>query len=132
MPIPIIPILAAVGAGTLGFFIGRETAPCPANVICSGDSGDTDEDGHEDEEIPVTSHAPGNEGEEAGREEVTDTAWANMSRAEALEVLELAPDATPDAIREAHQRVIQQINPDRGGSRYLAAAVDRAKVVLLG
>ena len=55
-----------------------------------------------------------------------------MSRDEALEVLELAPDATPDAIRETHQRVIQRIHPDRGGSRYLAAAVDRAKVVLLG
>ena len=55
-----------------------------------------------------------------------------MSREEALGVLELAPDATPEAIREAHRRVIRRIHPDRGGSRYLAAAVDRAKVVLLG
>ena len=129
MPIPIIPILAAVGAGTLGFFIGRETAPCPADVTCFEDA---DEDDREDEEIPTASHAHGSEGEEAGREEVADTAWANMSRDEALEVLELAPDATPDAIREAHQRVLQRIHPDQGGSRYLAAAVNRAKVVLLG
>ena len=129
MPIPIIPILAAVGAGTLGFFIGRETAPCPAGVTCFEDA---DEDDREAEEIPTASHAPASEGEEAGREEVADTAWANMSRDEALEVLELAPDATPDAIGEAHQRVLRRIHPDRGGSRYLAAAVDRAKVVLLG
>ena len=125
-------------------------------------TGDADEDEHEDEDEDLSavshppsnegeearredaadsewatngntaSHAPGSEGEEAEREEVADTAWANMSRAEALEVLELAPDATPDAIREAHQRVIQRIHPDHGGSRYLAAAVDRAKVVLLG
>ena len=129
MPIPIIPILAAVGVGTLGFFIGRETAPSPADVTCFEDA---DEDDREDEEIPTASHAHGSEGEEAGREEVADAAWANMSRDEALEVLELAPDATPDAIREAHQRVIQRIHPDQGGSRYLAAAVNRAKVVLLG
>ena len=129
MPIPIIPILAAVGAGTLGFFIGRETAPCPADVTCFED---TDEDDLEDEELPAASYAAGSEGEETGREDAAETAWAHMSRGEALEVLELAPDATADAIREAHQRVIQRIDPDRGGSRYLAAAVDRAKVVLLG
>ena len=71
MPIPILPILAAaVGAGTLGFFIGRETAPCPA-LVWDGDG-------------------------------------------------------------DAHQRLIQRIGPDQGGSRYLAAAVDRAKAVLLG
>ena len=129
MPIPIIPIVAVLGAGTLGFFIGRKTAPCPASVTCSGDA---DEDGHEDEETSTASRAPRNEGVEARREEVADSAWTNMSRAEALEVLELAPDATPDAIREAHQRLVQRIHPDQGGSRYLTAAVDRAKVVLLG
>ena len=129
MAIPIIPIVAVLGAGTLGYFIGRETTPCPAIVTCSGDA---DEDEHEDEETSTASRAPGNEGGEAGREEATDSAWANMSRAEALEVLELAPDATPDAIREAHRRIARRIRPDKGGSRYLAAAVERAKAVLLG
>lgn len=127
MPIPIIPILAAVGAGTLGFFIGRETAPCPAGVTYA------DEDDREDEETLTVQHAPTNEGEEAeGEEEGVGPARLNMSRAEAFEVLDLAPDATPDAIREAHQRIMQRIHPDQGGSRYLVAAVDRAKVVLLG
>ena len=129
MPIPIVPIVAALGAGTLGFFIGREMAPCPANVTCSGEA---DEDEHQDEEISTPSHAPRNEGGETKREEVADSAWPSMSRAEALAVLELEPDPTPDVIREAHQRLIQKIHPDQGGSRYLAAAVNRAKVVLLG
>ena len=139
MPIPVIPILAAVGAGTLGFFIGRETAPCPADAIGFDDA---DEDDLEDEELQATSHAsgsegpgtdgPGSEGEEAGRGDAADAPWANMSREEALGVLELAPDATPEAIRKAHRRLTRRIHPDRGGSRYLAAAVDRAKVVLLG
>ena len=139
MPIPVIPILAAVGAGTIGFFIGRETAPCPAGTTCFEGA---DEDDLEDEELPAASHASGNEGlgtdgpgsedEEAEGEDAATTAWANMSRDEALGTLELAPDATPEAIREAHRRVIRRIHPDRGGSRYLAAAVDRARVVLLG
>ena len=127
MPIPIIPILVAVGAGALGFFIGRETAPYPAGVT------DADEDDREVEETLTVQHAPTNEGEEAeGEEEGAGPARLNMSRAEAFEVLDLAPDATPDAIREAHQRIMQRIHPDQGGSRYLVAAVDPAKVVLLG
>ena len=129
MPIPIIPIVAVLGAGTLGYFIGRETAECPASVPCPGD---TDDDEQEDVETSTVSGAPGSEGVETGREEAADSAWADMSRAEALEVLELARDATPDAVREAHQRIARRIRPDKGGSRYLAAAVDRAKDVLLG
>ena len=130
MPIPIIPIAAVLGAGTLGFFIGRDTAPRPASVICSGDA---NEDEHEDEETLTAVHSPGNGGEESKPEEgETGTVWTSMSRAEALDVLGLASDATPDAIREAHQRLIQRIHPDQGGSRYLTAAVDHAKAVLLG
>ena len=129
MAIPIIPIVAVLGAGTLGYFIGRETAPCPASARWSGDA---DEDEHEDEETSAALPLPSDEGGEAEREATADTTWASMSRAEALEVLELAPDATPEAIREAHRRIARRIRPDKGGSRYLAAAVERAKVVLLG
>ena len=93
---------------------------------------DEHEDAQEDEETRAASPAFGGGGEAAGREEGVDAAWKNMTRAEALEVLELAPGATPDAIREAHRRIMQRIHPDQGGSRYLAAAVDRAMVVLLG
>ena len=142
MAIPIIPIVAVLGAGTLGYFIGRETAPCPASRAPASLPWSGDEDGdeheyeyeyeHEDEETSTAPPAPGNEGGEAEREAATDSAWASMSRAEALEVLELGPEATPDAIREAHRRIARRIRPDKGGSRYLAAAVDRAKIVLLG
>ena len=135
MAIPIIPIVAVLGAGTLGYFIGRETAPCPASrAPASLPSGDEHEHEYEyeDEETSTAPPAPGNEGGEAEREAAADSAWASMSRAEALEVLELAPEATPDAIQEAHRRIARRIRPDKGGSRYLAAAVDRAKIVLLG
>ena len=75
MPIPVIPILAAVGAGTLGFFIGRETAPCPTDATGFEDA---DEDDLEDEELPAAPHAsgsegPGTEAEEAGREDAATT-----------------------------------------------------------
>ena len=136
MPIPIIPIVAVLGAGTLGYFVGRKTAPCPASVSCPGSCGDAGEDeqenGHEDEETRTASHAHESGGEMAGREEGVDAAWKNMTRAEALEVLGLAPGTKPDAIREAHRRIMQRIHPEQGGSRYLAAAVDRAMAVLLG
>lgn len=133
MAIPIIPIVAVLGAGTLGYFIGRETAPCPAgrapvSLPCPEDA---DEAEREDEQTSTAAHASSNEGGEAERQ-ASDSAWASMSRAEALKILELAPSATPDAIREAHRRIARRIRPDKGGSRYLAAAVDRAKVVLLG
>ena len=136
MPIPIIPIVAVLGAGTLGYFIGRTTASCPPSVSYLGHADDDKhDDEHEDEHVDkgtrAPSPAPGSGGEPATREEGADAAWKNMTRAEALEVLELAQGATPDAIREAHRRIMERIHPDQGGSRYLAAAVDRAMVVLL-
>ncbi len=141
MAIPIIPIVAVLGAGTLGYFIGRETAPCPASLTYSGDADDDghdndnqdqDQDQDQDEETAsAAAHEPRSGGSEAGHE-AAGSAWVHMSRAEALEILQLAPDATPDAIREAHRRIARRIRPDKGGSRYLATAVDRAKVVLLG
>lgn len=54
-----------------------------------------------------------------------------MSREEALDVLGLAPDATREAIIEAHRRLMQRVHPDRGGSDYLAAKINLAKDILL-
>ncbi|HIJ62183.1 MAG TPA: molecular chaperone DnaJ [Rhodospirillaceae bacterium] len=54
-----------------------------------------------------------------------------MSRAEALDVLGLSGDAKAEDIKAAHRRLMGLIHPDRGGSNYLAAKINRAKDILL-
>lgn len=59
-------------------------------------------------------------------------AATGMTRNEAHEALGLKDGATRDDIVEAHRRLIQRLHPDRGGSTYLAALLNRAKDILLG
>jgi len=55
-----------------------------------------------------------------------------MSPDEAREVLGLKPGHTKDDVVQAHRRMMQKVHPDRGGSDYLAAQINKAKDTLLG
>lgn len=55
-----------------------------------------------------------------------------MSREDAYRVLGLAVEASDADIKAAHHRLIAGLHPDRGGSSYLSAQVNRARDILLG
>ncbi|MDZ7825741.1 MAG: molecular chaperone DnaJ [Gammaproteobacteria bacterium] len=68
--------------------------------------------------------------DESGHEH-RDADRGQMPRSEALAVLGLEDDPDRDTIIRAHRRLMQQFHPDRGGSDYLAAQLNRAKDRLL-
>ena len=55
-----------------------------------------------------------------------------MTRAEAFQILALSEGATAEDIREAHRRLMVKIQPDHGGSNFLAAKINEARDILLG
>jgi hypothetical protein len=54
-----------------------------------------------------------------------------MSRSEALRILGLQLGATPDEVRAAHRRKLQEHHPDRGGDPDMAARINQARDMLL-
>ena len=55
----------------------------------------------------------------------------SMNIADAAKLLDVAPDAEPAVIIEAHKRLIAKVHPDAGGTSRLAAQVNQARDILL-
>lgn len=68
---------------------------------------------------------------ESASSETPSPSEDSMTVATALEILGLEDGASVDAIKRAHRRLMARHHPDRGGSTWLAAQVNRAKDVLL-
>ncbi len=68
-----------------------------------------------------------------GRNDTSNSVGSSaMSREDAYRVLGLEPGAAEEDIKAAHHRLIAGLHPDKGGSSYLSAQVNRARDVLLG
>ncbi len=68
---------------------------------------------------------------EHGETQSPPTDSDEMTRAEALQILGLNEGASKQDIIEAHRTLMQKNHPDRGGSTWLAARINRAKDILL-
>lgn len=56
---------------------------------------------------------------------------SQMTRQEALKVLDLEEGCSSQEIIQAHRKLMQKLHPDHGGNSYLAAQVNEARAVLL-
>jgi DnaJ-domain-containing protein 1 len=70
-------------------------------------------------------------GRAAGGGSTRPAGGSDMTVEEAYAILGLSPDADPEAIKEAHRRLMVKLHPDHGGSDYLATKINRARDVLL-
>ena len=54
-----------------------------------------------------------------------------MGKGEAAKLLGVASDADPEAVLEAHRRLIAKVHPDAGGNAELAARINQARDTML-
>jgi DnaJ homolog subfamily C member 19 len=59
------------------------------------------------------------------------SAPSGMGKGEAAKLLGVATDAGPDAVLEAHRRLIAKVHPDAGGNAELASRINQARDTLL-
>lgn len=78
--------------------------------------------------LQLTRHAPASDG--AAQSKPPPTGMP-MTVAEALAVLGLQPGASRADVIAAHRRLMAKVHPDKGGSDFLAAQINRAKALLL-
>ena len=55
----------------------------------------------------------------------------SMNKTLACKILEVAPDADAETIKESYRRLVQKLHPDQGGSAYLMDIVVQAKNALI-
>ena len=55
----------------------------------------------------------------------------HITTEEAIEILGLKSGYTREDVVQAHRKMMQKVHPDRGGSDYLAAQINKAKDTLL-
>ncbi|MEA3543666.1 MAG: DnaJ domain-containing protein [Thermodesulfobacteriota bacterium] len=59
------------------------------------------------------------------------SAFDNMTRQEAYQILGLEPNASQEEIHQAWRRLIKGVHPDSGGSDFLAEKINTARDILL-
>ena len=73
----------------------------------------------------------GQQGNGNGQDHRSATNNGQMTVDQAYQVLGLKPGVTRQEIIAAHKRLMMKVHPDKGGSDFLAAQLNRAKEVLL-
>lgn len=86
---------------------------------------------HDQQACPLLARFIDQRFSERGQQSGGTTNNADLSVAEAYQILGLAPGDSKDSIIRAHKKLIQKLHPDRGGNDYLAAKINRAKDILL-